>query len=79
MCGLTNTRCYFSVQCRAINYTIITIFFCFSNLDTTSEDIAVELGEHFQLYPLSTDSEECNRFSVRRNHLWKDSVCALSR
>ena len=41
--------------------------------------MASELNQHFELYPVSTDPEECNRFSVRRNHLWKDSIRALSR
>jgi hypothetical protein len=41
--------------------------------------VAEELKQHFELNPISTDPEGCNRFSVRRNHLWKDSIRALSR
>lgn len=37
------------------------------------------MKEHFALFPISTDPEECNRFSVRRNHLWKDAIRAMSK
>ncbi len=47
--------------------------------NVTAEDVSQELKLHFQLFPISMDTEECNRFSVRRNHLWIDTIRFLSR
>ena len=37
------------------------------------------LQEHFSLFPISTDPDEANRVLVRRKHVWKDAIRALSK
>lgn len=55
-----------------------SVYACSDDLEMSREDVA-ELKQHFELYPISTDPEGYNRFSVCRSHLWKDSIRALSR
>ena len=48
--------------------------------DVSTESLATLLDEHFSLYyPVVFDPDQANRVTIRRNHIWKDAVRAMSR
>ena len=52
----------------------------FHRESTTSETVSTLLKEHFSVSnPVSFDTDMANRISIRRNHIWKDAVRAISK
>ena len=48
--------------------------------ELSTESVAALLDEHFSLYyPIVCDPDQANRITIRRNHIWKDAVHAMSR
>ena len=59
-------------------YTNVSPYQCREN-DCT-ESITTVLNEQFCLsYPVSGDRDDANKMTIRRNHIWRDAVRAMSR
>ena len=54
---------------------------CFLRREKVSTgSVAALLDEHFSLYyPIVHDPDQANRITIRRNHIWRDAVHAMSR
>ena len=54
---------------------------CFLRREKVSTgSVAALLDEHFSLYyPIVHDPDQANRITIRRNHIWRDAVRAMSR
>lgn len=63
-----------------IQLSFIRTYNCFfRNQEETPEDVGSVLKEHFALFPITCVPEIANRFVIRRKHIWKDAIRAMSR
>ena len=55
------------------------MFCCSDNEMVNYSDVSSVLANHFSEFPISSDIDQANRVVVRRKHIWKDTLRALSR
>lgn len=48
------------------------------NPEEVPEEVGSVLKEHFALFPIASMPEGANRFVIRRKHIWKDAIRAMS-